>query len=356
MSPVAGCGADRQLMQGKDQMGANELGAGGSDLLRTAGLAVTFAGRMPVPAVRGVDLVILPRQVVGLVGESGSGKSALARAILGLHGPHVQVSGEVNFREENLLTLSPAQRRTVLGRRISFIPQDPSSSLNPLRRVGSQIREAITNHEKVTRHAASDKVRRLLQLVGFPSPGGLVGCYPHQLSGGMKQRVVIAMAVACDPDLIVADEPTTALDVTVQAHILGLLARLRDELGTAILLITHNLSVVSGFADRVEVMYAGRIVESMPVAALAAADTLHPYSEGLLRCVPYLDDPVRDVFASIPGSPPDPTAAEAGCSFAARCDLAVAECGITRPPLREREPGHSLACHVRGMTYQAART
>lgn len=337
-------------------MGSNGLGVEGRDpLLHVAGLAVAFTGPPPLAAVRGVDLTILPRQVVGLVGESGSGKSALARAILGLHGRNAHVSGTVIFQGRDLLLLTPSQRRRILGKRISFIPQDPSSSLDPLMRVGRQIREAITNHEKASRSAIRERVHHLLHLVGFDNPRELASYYPHQLSGGMKQRAVIAMAVACNPDLIVADEPTTALDVTVQAHILSLLARLRDELGTAILLITHNLSVVSGFADRVEVMYCGRIVESMPVSALAVADTLHPYSEGLLRCVPYLDDPVQESFRFIPGSPPDPTAKETGCAFAARCEVARTECAVTRPPLREREPGHSLACHVRGMTCQAAR-
>jgi oligopeptide/dipeptide ABC transporter ATP-binding protein len=322
-------------------------------LLRATGLTVTFARARPLTAVRAVDIEILPRQVVGLVGESGSGKSALARAILGLHGPTANLSGAVFFQGQDLMLLTPAERRAILGRHISFIPQDPSSSLNPLRRVGSQIREAITNHEKLGRRAVREKVDQLLRLVGFDDPGELAGCYPHQLSGGMKQRVVIAMAVACDPKLIVADEPTTALDVTVQAHILRLLARLRDELGTAILLITHNLAVVNGFADRVDVMYSGRIVESMPVAALATSDRLHPYSEGLLRCVPDLDDPLQDLFRSIPGSAPDPTADPGGCAFADRCDLALDECAGTRPAFLPTEPGHSLACHVRGATRMA---
>jgi peptide/nickel transport system ATP-binding protein len=337
-------------------MGIDGLGEAIPDvLLRAAGLTVTFAGTRPLTAVRGVDLEILPRQVVGLVGESGSGKSALARAILGLHSPTASVSGSVYFQGQDLMLLTPAERRTILGRRISFIPQDPSSSLNPLRRVGSQVREAITNHSKPGRLAVAGKVNQLLRLVGFDEPAELAGCYPHQLSGGMKQRVVIAMAVACDPKLIVADEPTTALDVTVQAHILRLLAKLRDELGTAILLITHNLAVVSGFADRVEVMYSGRIVESMPVSALAAAERLHPYSEGLLRCVPDLDDPVQDLFRSIPGSAPDPTADPVGCAFADRCDLALDECAVTRPAFLPAGPGHSLACHVRGATRLALR-
>jgi oligopeptide/dipeptide ABC transporter ATP-binding protein len=328
--------------------------AANEPLLRTVGLTVTFGGLEPLVAVRGVDLTIMPRQVVGLVGESGSGKSALARAILGLHGPRAVTAGAVLFQGRDLTRLRPAERRSVLGRHISFVPQDPSSSLNPLRRAGSQVREAITNHEKTRRTAARSRAEDLLALVGFAKPRDVYASYPHQLSGGMKQRVAIAMAVAWNPELIIADEPTTALDVTVQEHILRLLARLQEQLSTAILLITHNLAVVSGFADRVEVMYNGRIVESMPITGLSAADRLHPYSEGLLRCVPDLSDPVQDTFRSIPGAAPDPRAEITGCAFAPRCELALPECTVSRPELLEREPGHSLSCHLRGVSQLAS--
>ena len=255
-------------------------------VLSTSELRVVFPGAPPVLAVRGVDLEVRAGEMVGLVGESGSGKSALARAILGLHGNRAIVSGSVVLRGEEITGLSSEKRRLILGRHMSFIPQDPSSSLNPIRRVGSQVREAVTSHEKITRRAAEARALELLQHVGLPEPRRCLASYPHQLSGGMKQRVVIAMAVACHPELIVADEPTTALDVTVQARILELLSRLRDELGASILLITHNLAVVGGFANRVEVMYAGRIVESLQAKSLATASRLHPYTEGLLRCIP----------------------------------------------------------------------
>ncbi|MEV8639168.1 ABC transporter ATP-binding protein [Streptosporangium sp. NPDC051023] len=311
-------------------------------------LTVTFTGAAhESPAVRGVDLVIRRGETFVLLGESGSGKSVTARAVMGLlDQPGVRVGmTSALLGGRDLLAMPERERRLLRGSAMTLVFQDALSALNPVLSVGDQIGELFRVHRGLSRGAARAEAVRLLELVGIPAAAERVRAYPHQLSGGMRQRILIAMAVALEPDLLIADEPTTALDVTVQAQVLRLLDRLRRELGTAVLLITHDLGVAAEIADRVAVMYAGRIVETAPVEELYDRPA-HPYTEALLSAIPDLERPAADL-RSIPGAPPAPGAVGAGCAFAPRCPRATALCAELRPELGEVPgmPGRTVACH-----------
>ncbi|MFI6497845.1 ABC transporter ATP-binding protein [Nonomuraea typhae] len=314
--------------------------------VRDLQVAFTASGRL-LPAVRGVDLVIERGQTLALLGESGSGKSVTAKAIMGLlDHPGVQVGSRVaRLGEHDLLTMSAGQRRALRGKDVTMVFQDALSALNPVLSIGDQLGELFRVHVGATRAEARARSIEMLELVGIPAPGKRIDDYPHQFSGGMRQRILIAMAVALEPDLIIADEPTTALDVTVQAQILELIERLRRELGTAVLLITHDLGVAAEVSDRVAVMYAGRIVETGDVYELFERPA-HPYTRALLDAVPDLERPAGELRA-IPGQPPSPSSPPPGCAFAPRCDRVTALCTRTRPELTllDGGSGRAAACH-----------
>jgi oligopeptide transport system ATP-binding protein len=312
--------------------------------LRVRGLSVSFQmDSGPVEAVRHVDLDVPRGELVALLGESGSGKSVTARAIMGLAGSGATVSSdELTVGDTDLRAVSPGKLRELRGTRMSLVLQDALSALNPVLTIGDQLGELFRVHRGASRRQARSRAVDLLGMVGIPAPTRRVGDYPHQFSGGMRQRILIAMAIALEPELLIADEPTTALDVTVQAQILDLLGSLRSQLDMGVLLITHDLAVVSEVADRLAVMYAGRVVEA------GSADTVlgrpgHPYTEALLRSVPRLEDEGSDLF-TIPGSPPNPARVPSGCPFHPRCHRAVETCATVLPPLAV-VAGRSVACH-----------
>ncbi|MEO5656484.1 MAG: ABC transporter ATP-binding protein [Nitrospiria bacterium] len=299
----------------------------------------------PARAVDRLNLTVLQGEVVGLVGESGCGKSMTALSVLRLVPPPGRVTGgRIRLEGDDLLSLPGHVMHTIRGRRIAMIFQEPMTALNPVLTVGHQIAEMLRLHLGLSRSDAKAKTVELLRLVGIPSPDKRWGEYPHQLSGGMRQRVMIAMAISCDPDLIFADEPTTALDVTVQAQILDLLAGLRERLGTAMVLISHNLGVIAQVAQSVAVMYAGRIVEHAETTRLFA-DPRHPYTRGLLASLPRLDAGGRPRrLNAIAGNVPPLGAVQRGCRFADRCPLVITRCTEEEPPLETTSPGHRTRC------------
>jgi len=315
-----------------------------SALLELRRLAVSFAtDDGTVRAVDGIDLSLERGRTLGLVGESGCGKSVTSLAVMGLLPPeNSTVEGEVRFEGRDLLQLGARDIRDLRGARLAMIFQEPMTSLNPSYTIGDQIMEAIQRHQGLAAAEARARAIDMLRLVRIPSPEKRVDDYPHKLSGGMRQRAMIAMALACGPQLLIADEPTTALDVTIQAQILDLLRGLRRETGTAIILITHDLGVVAEMADDVAVMYAGQIVERAPVASLFARPE-HPYTVGLLGSIPRLDEK-RERLPSIEGRVPDMTRPPAGCRFAARCPFVEPACRATMPELVEVAPGHLSRC------------
>jgi oligopeptide/dipeptide ABC transporter ATP-binding protein len=299
-----------------------------------------------VRAVDGVSWDIREGETVALVGESGCGKSVSALSIMQLVAPPAGriEGGEIVYKGRDLLKLSEEEMRHVRGREIGMIFQEPMTSLNPVLSIGRQLTEGLEIHVNMTPPQARSRAIELLGMVGIPDPGRRLAQYPHQFSGGMRQRMMIAMALACNPSLILADEPTTALDVTIQAQILELMQSLSRRLGVAMLIITHNLGVVARYADRVNVMYAGRIIEAASAAELYA-NPRHPYTLGLLRSVPRLDEPIRERLVPIEGQPPDLTRLPQGCAFAPRCAYRVERCAAEVPPLRPIEgEGHSSAC------------
>jgi oligopeptide/dipeptide ABC transporter ATP-binding protein len=313
-------------------------------LLRIEELGVRFATEGgAVQAVSGVTLTVGKGEIVALVGESGSGKSVSAMTILGLtSGPGTTITGAIDFSGTDLLAASAKEMQKIRGKRISMVFQDPMSALNPVQRVGAQVAEQIRIHESVSRGEAQRRAIEALGEVGIPRPAERASSYPHEFSGGMRQRVMIAMALSCGPELLIADEPTTALDVTVQAQILQLLLRLREERGMAVMLVTHDLGVVAEVADSVAVMYGGRIVEQADCTALFR-DPRHPYSWGLLGSIPPIVGEKPEQLPTIAGTPPSPRNLPAGCSFRPRCPHSFDKCGEL-PPLNEETPAHLDRC------------
>ena len=315
-------------------------------LLEVQDLRTTFttsAGR--VQAVDGVSWDVAEGETVALVGESGCGKSVSALSIMRLVAApagHID-GGRILFKGRDLLKLSEAQMQHVRGKEIAMVFQEPMTSLNPVLTIGRQLTEGLEIHMKMDKAAARARAVELLGMVGIPDAERRLAQYPHQFSGGMRQRMMIAMALACNPSLILADEPTTALDVTIQAQILELMRSLSRKLGVAMLIITHNLGVVARYADRVNVMYAGRIIERATAAELYA-NPRHPYTLGLLRSVPRLDEPRRARLDPIQGQPPDLTRLPKGCAFTPRCAFRVARCEDEAPPLETVGESHVSAC------------
>jgi oligopeptide transport system ATP-binding protein len=315
-------------------------------LLSVQGLTTRFrTERGIVTAVDDVSFDVAPGETLAVVGESGSGKSVTALSVLRLipHPPGRITGGRILFEGQDLLTLSAAQMQAIRGDRIAMIFQEPMSSLNPSLTIGLQIAEPIHQHRGTPWAQAMDQARGLLEKVAIPDAARRLHTYPHHYSGGMRQRAMIAMALACQPRLIIADEPTTALDVTVQAQILDLLKDLTRETGAALVLITHDLGVVARYADRVVVMYGGRVVEQGPARTIYKQPG-HPYTRGLLASVPRLDGPAGERLVPIEGSPPDLAALPPGCAFAPRCRQAAEACRATRPTLRAIGTDHLHAC------------
>ncbi|MGC4814778.1 dipeptide ABC transporter ATP-binding protein [Micromonospora sp. DT228] len=317
-------------------------------VLEVDGLSVTFPNEHgAVEVVRGIGYELRAGEVLGIVGESGSGKSASALAVMGLLPNHARVSGSVRFRGAELLTMSDRRASAIRGSRIGMIFQDPFSALTPVYRIGDQIAEALRVHRDISKRRAAERAVELLDLVGVPDPRRRALAFPHELSGGMLQRVMIAIAVANDPDVIIADEPTTALDVTAQAQILDVLRTAREVTGAAVVVITHDLGVVAGLADRVQVMYAGKLVESAPVEELFEHPRM-PYTIGLLDSLPSLDDDRRRSLSPIAGTPPPPGRPPPGCAFRPRCALVIDICAERVPDLRRplgAGRSHHAACH-----------
>ena len=314
------------------------------NLLEVRGLKTHFAtDRGLFRAVDGISFNVPRGRTIGLVGESGCGKSVTSLSVMGLVASPGKVEADaVLFDDRDVLKLSADERRRLRGGKMSMIFQEPMTSLNPVHTVGQQIVEAILAHSAMTPKAARERAIEMLELVRIPSAAQRIDDFPHNMSGGMRQRVMIAMALSCEPALLIADEPTTALDVTIQAQILDLLGDLQRRLGMAILIITHDLGVIAEVADQVLVMYAGRIVESADVNDLFA-DPQHPYTIGLLGSIPRIDVD-RKRLATIEGTVPSPNNQPAGCRFAPRCPFADRRCALEPPPLRDIAPGHQVAC------------
>lgn len=305
-----------------------------------------FTEEGEIPAVDGVSLHVNKGEVVGIVGESGCGKSVTSLSIIQLvpNPPGKIVSGEINFKNENLVKAKYKRMKQIRGNEIAMIFQEPMTSLNPVFTIGNQLIEAIRIHTKVSKKIAHQKSIELLKLVGLPRAEKVMNDYPHQLSGGMRQRVMIAIAMACEPELLIADEPTTALDVTIQAQILELMKKLNKEKNTAILLITHDLGVVAEMCDRVIVMYAGQVVEKGTVREVLK-NPQHPYTKGLIRSLPKLDEKNQTLY-SIPGNVPRPKMGRVGCRFAPRCELSFDTCFKKNPTLYALENDRFSRCFL----------
>ena len=321
--------------------------SGGDHLLEIRGLKTDFATDDGiVRAVDGVDLMIDRGETLGIVGESGCGKTVTALSALKLIAmpPGRIAGGQILWLGRDLVPHGRAAMRRIRGKEIGIVFQEPMTSLNPVHSVGAQIAEAVREHEGLGRRGALDRAIEMLALVHIPNPRRRAGDYPHQFSGGMRQRVMIAMALSCNPQLLIADEPTTALDVTIQAQILDLLGEMKSRFGTAIMLITHAMGVVAETAQRVAVMYAGKIVEEAPVEELFARPR-HPYTQGLIRSIPRVDKAgIKTRLEAIPGTVPSLADLPPGCRFAPRCRFVMPVCTQAIPPLREVAPGHKVAC------------
>ena len=319
----------------------------GEVLLEVKNLSVTFTrrGAAPTRAVDGVSYTVSSGEVVGIVGESGSGKSVTSLALMGLLPTRgVQVTGQALYRGQNLLTMGAKQMSDLRGRELAMVFQDPMSSLNPVIPVGLQVTEVLLRHQDISRSEARDEAEDLLRRCGIPDPRRRLREYPHQLSGGMRQRALIAIALACKPALLICDEPTTALDVTIQAQVLELLKELVNDLGTAMVMITHDLGVGAGLCDFVNVMYAGRVVESAPRRELFAHPR-HRYTHGLLASIPRLDAPRGEPLRPIPGTPRDTVAWSKACAFAPRCRFADDDCVVDDLELVPMgRDGHRVRC------------
>ena len=291
--------------------------------------------------LHGISFDVKKGETLGIVGESGCGKSMTARAIMRLQAENVQVSGSVRLDGQELLEMSMKEFRTIRGNRMSMIFQEPMTSLNPVFTVGYQLSEVFMRHQGMDKKTAMEKSVEALRMVNVPMPEKRVKCYPYQLSGGLRQRVMIAMALACHPELLIADEPTTALDVTIQAQVLDLIRNLKEELGTAVIFITHDLGVVSELCDRTIVLYCGEIMEEAPTRDLFT-DPQHPYTEGLKADLPQIG--CKDKLHVIPGSVPSPLELPQGCVFAPRCPYATERCHTQKPPLVQTAPDHKVSC------------
>ena len=313
-------------------------------LLRVRNLSVRFeTGDGTVNAVNGVDLRVEAGQSLAVVGESGSGKSQIMFAVMGLLARNGSATGSVEFEGTELLELGEAELNRIRARRIAMVFQDPMSALNPYLRISDQMTEVLSVHRSMKRREAREEAIRMLEAMDIPDSRSRIGMYPHEFSGGMRQRVMIAMALLCRPRLLIADEPTTALDVTVQQQIMRLLSEARAELDTAIILVTHDVGIVAGNCDEMVVLYGGRVMESGPVEQVFATPH-HPYTRGLLEAVPRLDRDDEDLPA-IPGDPPDTQRLPAGCPFAERCARVAERCRRELPALASRAPGRLVACH-----------
>ncbi len=327
----------------------------GAPLLEVRDLRTYFkVDQALVKCVDGVSFTVREGETLGIVGESGSGKSVTCQTIMGLNPPGATVTqGEVLLRGENLLGVSESRLRGVRGNEIAMVFQDPMTTLNPVRKIGYHLVEAIRLHQSVGRRQAKRRAVELLKAVGIPQPAQRIDDYPHQFSGGMRQRVMIAIALANDPALLIADEPTTALDVTMQAQILALMKRLQSEFGSAIILVTHDLGVVAEIADSVVVMYGGRVVESAAVGTLFD-EPRHPYTWGLLGSLPRIDVDVERLV-QIPGAPPSPARPPTGCRFHPRCPYRMEICSAVEPVLApaDTRPDHLQACHLNEETKRA---
>ena len=324
---------------------AEHLATSSTPVLAVDGLTTQFNTQDgTVHAVNGVSFTLGEGEFIGVVGESGSGKSVSMMSLLRLipMPPGEITGGTVMFDDQDLLQIDNEELRKVRGGEVGFIFQDPMTSLNPVLTIGKQITESLKLHTDLSKSESKARAAELLALVGIPDPEQRLKGYPHELSGGMRQRVMIAMALACSPKVIIADEPTTALDVTIQAQIIEIVRDLRTKLGTALIWITHDLGVIAGLADRVLVMYAGQIVEEAPVNELYARPQ-HPYTEGLLASVPRLDQKGHEL-SSIEGQPPSMYRSPSSCSFSPRCPYAFERCAIEVPELRVISPGHKAAC------------
>jgi oligopeptide transport system ATP-binding protein len=321
-------------------------------LLRVRDLRVEFASdRGPIKAVQGISFDLQQGEVLGVVGESGSGKSVAALSIMRMipQPPGRVSAGELSFEGRDLLRLTEAQAREIRGSRIAMVFQDPMRSLNPVLTIGRQITEGLRQHLHLDRAAARRRAIELLEMVGIPMAEARLSAYPHQFSGGMRQRVMIAIALSCNPKLLIADEATTALDVTIQAQIIELVKRVTRDLGTAVIWISHDLGVIAGMCDRVNVMYAGRIVESGPVDDLFHRPS-HGYTLGLMGSTPRVNG--QDRLTPIEGMPPDLTTVSKLCPFLPRCRVSAYECQTVAPPMRPRGGGHEAACLVDLSAYQ----
>ena len=321
---------------------------GKQPLLEIRDLRVSFpVGKDIVRAVNGVSLSLDKGESIGIVGESGCGKSVTFSGVMRLlKAPPAVIEGEVFMGGRDLMSLSEKQMRKVRGKEIAMIFQEPMRSLNPVMRIGDQIVEALLLHEDLSQRRAHERALELINLVEIPDPESRLHSYPHQLSGGLRQRVMITMALACKPQILIADEPTTALDVTIQAQILDLLKRLQQETGMSIVMITHDLGVVAGLVDDVAVLYAGVVVEKANKFAIFKSP-MHPYTAGLLYCIPTLNTEGKRLPV-IDGGLPDPTHLPVGCAFSPRCVFSTERCDNERPLPIEHRPGHICACHYAG--------
>lgn len=313
-------------------------------LLEVKGLNIAFGSDYGVySAVTDVDFDVYKGESVGIVGESGCGKSVTAMSVMRLlNEPPAIISGSIRFENKNIRDLSKKQLRSVRGKEIAMIFQEPMTSLNPVYTCGQQIAEAIMIHEKTGKREAREKTIEIMRMVGIPSPEQRIDEYPHQFSGGMRQRIMIAMALSCNPKLLIADEPTTALDVTIQAQILELIRELRERLGMSMILITHDMGVVAAMTKRVIIMYAGEIVESADVLSIFA-NPMHPYTRGLLNSIPKLNERKKELDI-IEGVVPSPEAMPRGCRFAPRCTMCMNHCMEKRPPQVKLDDMHSVRC------------
>ena len=327
-------------------------------LLEVKNLSIEIATRRgPATIVDGIDLHVDKGETLGIVGESGCGKSLTMLSLVRLLPNKIRVAGgSASFAGQNLLELNSRQLREVRGGKIGFVFQDPMTSLNPVMKIGDQLSEPLIHHRGMSKAEARKRAGELLRLVGIPGAEQRLDSYPHEHSGGMRQRVMIAIGLACDPELLIADEPTTALDVTIQAQIVDLVKDLRKRLGMSVVWITHDLALIAGLADRICVLYAGTVVEDAPVDQLFAEPS-HPYTRGLLASIPRMDHDDSERLNSIGGTPPEPGRRPEGCPFAPRCPQALDICRATVPtlePLRGEATRHRVACHVANRQMEAA--